>query len=91
MFLYSLLSVLVRKCKRGLCFVKSFSFNTCIYIRDPGLSRNSIKGKVMVPWDVTRCGLLGICQRFRGTYSPSTLKMDAVGKFELLVNFYSID
>lgn len=71
--------------------MKSFSFNTCICIRDPGLSKNSIKGKAMVTCDVTRCNLLGICQSFRGTYSPSILKMDAVGVFEMLVNFYSIN
>jgi len=71
--------------------VKCFSFNTCVCIGDPGLSRNCIKGKVMVLWDVTLCSLLGICRRFGGTYCPSTLKMDVVGVFEMLVNFYSID
>jgi len=72
-------------------FVKCFSFNTCICIRDPGLSRKCINGKFLVPWDVTRCNLLGFFRRFGGIYCPSTLKMDAVGVFEMLVNFYSID
>ena len=71
--------------------MKCFSFNTCVCIRDPGLSRNCINEKVLLPWDVTRCSLLRICRRFGGTYCPSTLKMDAVGVFEMLVNFYIID
>jgi hypothetical protein len=71
--------------------VKCFSFNSCVFIRDTGLSRNCINGKVRVLWDVTQCGLLGNCRRFGGSYCSSTLKMDSVSVFEMLVNFYSID